>query len=415
MRVLIANPAYRPSTGAITERVSELAEYLAAAGHKVHVLCWKGETPALANQTIEGVEISRIGGARPGFLGGLVLAWRLMLAAMSRRFDADVVITVAPPMPLAWFGRLHALRRGGRSAHVAWVLDLETQRTTDEKHQWASRARKVARELLFAPIRDASLVLSIGRCMRETLAASGVAPDRIRVIPLWSNRRLIEPIKREASRFAVDPELRDKFIAMYSGRAARWHDMQTICEAMALLRDDADVAFVLAATDVGASNVEQYAAAHRLPNLYRRSSVGLQDLGAFLGGADVHLVTLKNEMLGTCVPSKTYGAFAAGRPVIFVGPQNCEAALNVTEQAAGRVVRVGDAAALASQIREWKTRGQSYAEACENALRAFNASHCVEVGCGAMAALMLECVERHAAAPRRVSAEKAQASKRPVF
>lgn len=401
MRVLIANPAYRPSTGAITERVSELAEYLAAAGHKVHVLCWKGETPALANQTIEGVEISRIGGARPGFLGGLVLAWRLMLAAMSRRFDADVVITVAPPMPLAWFGYIHALVRGARCAHVAWVMDLETERTADENQTWRSRARRLGKGLLFAPLRAASLVLVIGRCMQKTVLANRVPARRIKVVPLWSNRPQIEPIKREASLFSADAELRDKFVVMYSGRAARYHEFETVCEAMRLLRDDADVAFVFAASDVGASYVEQYAAAHQLRNYYRRNNVALRDLYAFLAGGDVHLVTLKDEMLGTCVPSKTYGAFAAARPVVFVGPQDCEAARNIMEHDAGCVVRTGDAAALVRHIRDWKPRGQAYQDACKNALRAFELSHSVDVGCRQMLALALEAAQRRAAGASR--------------
>src|SRR5690606_25618685 len=42
-------------------------------------------------------------------------------------------------------------------------------------------------------------------------------------------------------------------------------------------------------------------------------------LSARLTAADIHLVALRENWTGTVVPSKFFGALAAGRPVLFAG------------------------------------------------------------------------------------------------
>ena len=45
------------------------------------------------------------------------------------------------------------------------------------------------------------------------------------------------------------------------------------------------------------------------------------ELGRSLAEGHVGLVTQIPETVGAVVPSKTYGIMAAGRPVLYVGPQ----------------------------------------------------------------------------------------------
>jgi glycosyltransferase involved in cell wall biosynthesis len=66
--------------------------------------------------------------------------------------------------------------------------------------------------------------------------------------------------------------------------------------------------------------------------------------------ADVHLVSLKPELEGLILPSKAYGVFAAGRPVIFMGAADGEIGRLLVEADCGEVVRSGDCDALVSSI-----------------------------------------------------------------
>jgi hypothetical protein len=62
-----------------------------------------------------------------------------------------------------------------------------------------------------------------------------------------------------------------------------------------------------------------------------------------LAGADVHLVSLRADMSGLSVPSKIYGIMAAGRPILFIGPGNSEAAMVVREANCGYTIEPNQA------------------------------------------------------------------------
>ena len=92
-------------------------------------------------------------------------------------------------------------------------------------------------------------------------------------------------------------------------------------------------------------------AAARLPNVSLVDRVPEADLEAFLSAADVWLIPYRKDLAGVSVPSRFYNLLAIGRPVVLVSEANAEAALTVTEDKVGWVVRPGDAAELARIIR----------------------------------------------------------------
>jgi len=47
----------------------------------------------------------------------------------------------------------------------------------------------------------------------------------------------------------------------------------------------------------------------------------MEELSSSLSAADVHAVTMGDEVAGIVHPSKVYGAFAVRRPVLFIGPR----------------------------------------------------------------------------------------------
>jgi len=76
------------------------------------------------------------------------------------------------------------------------------------------------------------------------------------------------------------------------------------------------------------------------------------DLAASLRAADVHLVSLRSGWEGLIVPSKLQAAFASGRPVIFVGPSESEAADWVVASGGGWRVDEGDVPSLLAAVGE---------------------------------------------------------------
>ncbi len=75
-----------------------------------------------------------------------------------------------------------------------------------------------------------------------------------------------------------------------------------------------------------------------------------QSLDVRLEAADIHLVSLKQDWTGTVVPSKFFGAIAAGRPVLFEGSKESSIAKWISEFGLGWVLTEESYAKVASEL-----------------------------------------------------------------
>jgi glycosyltransferase involved in cell wall biosynthesis len=92
------------------------------------------------------------------------------------------------------------------------------------------------------------------------------------------------------------------------------------------------------------------AAARELPNVSLAPYQPRERLSQLLSAGDVHLVSLAPQVAGLSEPSKLYGIMAAGRPAVFVGPHESEAACTLRREGAGVSVSPGDVDGLAAAI-----------------------------------------------------------------
>jgi colanic acid biosynthesis glycosyl transferase WcaI len=114
--------------------------------------------------------------------------------------------------------------------------------------------------------------------------------------------------------------------------------------------------FLLVGDGPRLADVEREARERRLGNVRFLPLQPAAGLGAALAAADVHLVCMREAVLGLVVPSKVYGVLAAGRPCIFLGPRECEAARLLERLGCGAVLPSTDAAGLAGCLHRWLER-----------------------------------------------------------
>jgi glycosyltransferase involved in cell wall biosynthesis len=196
--------------------------------------------------------------------------------------------------------------------------------------------------------------------MAERLKAEGIAPDKIRVIPNWSDGTLVAPIGAAKNGLRRSWDLKDCFVVGYAGNLGRAHDVATIIEAMTLLQkraiasalDDITqrIRFVFVGGGVQLAGLEQVARQGQLSNVQIHPYQPQDRLAETLGVADLHLVSLNPKLEGLIVPSKFYGIAAAGRPTIFIGAADGEIARLIDQACCGFTVAPGDARALADRI-----------------------------------------------------------------
>jgi colanic acid biosynthesis glycosyl transferase WcaI len=113
--------------------------------------------------------------------------------------------------------------------------------------------------------------------------------------------------------------------------------------------------------------VEAAARLRGIDNIRFLPSQPADKLSESLSAADAHLVTMRTNLCGLVVPSKVYGVLAAGRPCLFVGPADSEAARLIRETDSGFVVEPGQSSQLASEILDWAGNPTLHATACRKA------------------------------------------------
>ena len=353
-RVIFVNRFYWPDETATGQLLTDLAEALVEHGHAVTVIASRpGPSRHSGVTERHGVRVVHVGSSRMshGNLGSKALdfgtfffgaCWTLLRHA---RRDTIVVAMTDPPLigVGAW---LVARLRGARL--LQWVQDIYPELAVELAGQSWLRALRPLRN---AAWRGADHCVTLGTDMAARLRAAKVADDRRSVIPNWAPKGVSPAAPDTVNELRAAWELAGKFVVAYSGNLGRVHDLDALLGLADALRERTDIRFVVVGGGAQRSRIEASAAHRRLPNIAFHPPQPRARLAAALGLADVHLVTLRAGCEDLVFPSKLYGIAAIGRPVIFIGPEDCEVARAVTGGGFGFAARREDIASLAAAIR----------------------------------------------------------------
>lgn len=139
---------------------------------------------------------------------------------------------------------------------------------------------------------------------------------------------------------------------IYAGNLGLGHELETIVQAVSQLNGQVNVKVLFVGNGKAQRPLKRLTAELELDNIEFRPPVPLYDLPDVLATGDIHLVSQKLGTQGLIVPSKIYGTLAVGRPVIFVGPQECEVADIVRASGCGFVVAPGDVESTAQALSQ---------------------------------------------------------------
>ncbi len=335
VEALVARQRYRPGDDAGSP----------ADRHFHRLPTWSGSDPQ-----------SRSG--RLAFYASYALA-AAAFSSVAPAVDCNVFLT-QPPLFAAW-GR--ALERLRGQPYVQIVMDL---------YPWIATAvgaldgdgslARAAAALSTRTLQGAERVVVIGRCMAERVAALGVAPDRIVLIPNWADCDGIRPPPPGDNPLRIQLGLETKKVLLYAGNVGRVHTFDELLAVADRLRGRRDVVFVVAGSGARLPEVRLAAGRLGLDNLVLLPHQPRERLSEVLGLGDAHFVSLRTGMEGLVVPSKAYSALAAGRPLLYVGRRSGEIARMIEERDVGIVVEPGDVSGLTAAVErmlddvDWRLR-----------------------------------------------------------
>ena len=395
------NQHYAPDVASTGQHLTDLAEYLAAAGVPVEVVTGRthyagGVLDAPARETRAGVRVRRY---RTAALGRRTRLGRIVdyatfygqVAWTSWTGDAatGTVFLTTPPLlgVIGWIGKAARGRRYG-----IWSMDLHPDA---EIAAGMLRPTGVLSRALHwlndRGYRHADFVVDLGPYMHERILAKGVEPSRAHTVSVWGAAPTV------ATTAVPGPALRARLgldaatVVMYAGNAGLVHEFGPILDAMRLLRDDAGIHFLFTGGGPRRGEIEAYVRAHELKNFTYLDYVARDDLADTLAAADVHLISLRAPFAGISVPGKLYGIMGAARPALFVGPAACETADTIRGADCGVIVDPADGAAadrVVAAIRAWRADPDAARAAGARGLAAYTTRYQRGPNCAAFARVL---------------------------
>ena len=174
-------------------------------------------------------------------------------------------------------------------------------------------------------------------------------------MPPWPHDDELRRIPHAENPFRKQHELGDgaggKFVVMYSGNHSPANPLATLLDAAERLQDDPRFVFLCIGGGGGKKEVDDRVA-KGVRNIRSLPYQRLSEIKYSLPAADVHVVSIGNEVVGIVHPCKVYGAMAASRPILLVGPNPCHVSELIENHQIGWRIAHGDVDGAVRVLRE---------------------------------------------------------------
>ncbi len=367
---LILSQVYPPDPASVGQHMHDVAAELVRRGWRVKVVTSdRGyDDPTVRYERFEvrdGVEVYR----RPWSSFGKksipiralamgIFMLHCLWAGLTTRRLAAILVSTSPPM-CGFAAAVAQIFRGVPLKY--WVMDLNPDQMIElGKMRADSLAAKVLNALQRFVLSRSDHVIPLDRFMADRLlkklkpAQQARLKARMTIMPPWPHEDTLDVVPHEANPFRKTHDLNGHFVFMYSGNHGYSTPVTTLVQA-ALKMDknpeDKDILFMFIGGGVGKKDVDNAIKEYSPANLRSLPYQPFKDLKYSLSAADVHLVTVGNDVVGVVHPCKIYGAMAVSRPILLVAPDPCHASDIVRDNRAGWHISHGDVDGAVATIR----------------------------------------------------------------
>ena len=329
---LIFSQVYVPDPASVGQHMHDVAAEMVRRGYRVIVYCSERgyddpEARYPRQETRDGVEIRRIPFASFGkktiahrIAGTASFMSQVILRGLNVREVDGLLFSTSPPM-IGFMGTLQKWFRNVPTTY--WAMDLNPDQliamgkiTADSP---AARFLEGSNRMI---LRNADLVVALDRFMADRLRPRCPGLDqKLAIIPPWPHEEHLEPVPHEANPFRRQHGLEGKFVVMYSGNHSPANPLDTLLAAAERLKEDDRFRFLFVGGGIGKKAVEEFVRDRGISNALCLPYQPIETLRYSLSAADVHVVTLGDDMVGIVHPCKIYGAMTVARPVLYFGPR----------------------------------------------------------------------------------------------
>jgi len=358
---LIITQVFSPDPAAVGQYFDEAAQAIAGTGASVTVLTANRgydnpDERFASKENRDGIRIRRLPLSSFGkasipvrIFAQLSFLVQCILRGLFTPKLTDLLVSTSPPMA-AITAVIIGLFRPKLKVHY-WVMDINPDQavilgTFGPKHPLVLALDWLNRRIL----KRADSIIALDRFMAKRLLAklpsalfsqvSTLPPQvstpqlsNLTIIPPWPMDDYLETVPHAENAFREKQGWTDKFVVMHSGNHSLVHPLDTILDAAEKLKGDPRFVFAFIGGGKGKQVVdarvtqlnvercslnEESAATNSIISLPYQP---LDQIKYSLSAADLHIVSLGDDMSGIVHPCKIYGALSIGRPVLTLGPK----------------------------------------------------------------------------------------------
>lgn len=365
---------------------AQLAENLASNGHNVSVICgWTQEyhngDSVPESEVYKGINIYRLKYGNfnnKNKIGRMINFFSFFISAsmkLSEIIKYRVVLVYSNPPILPLIGYWAQKIGGIKLVFVGFDLYPDNAIAINAiKHNGViCKLMKYINKRIYL---NADKVVAISDDMKSYMLKANKQLDEKRTvaIPNWYTGDVEQSSIIENNEFK---NLRESYelIVLYTGNMGEAQELDTIIESiieMSAKNKFSNTLFVFTGHGSRRIEVEGRLKERGVKNVRIYGFLKGQDYKDVLNIADVCLVSLKKGIEGLGVPSKTYGYFAYGKPVISIMSDETELAKNITSNNAGFNVIQNDIEGFITAIESFLANPNLIKELGENSFRIHN-------------------------------------------
>jgi len=351
--LLFINRYFYPDQSATSQLLTELAEDLQAEGRSVTVIAgrtlyYKENRKLPAYEVHKGIRIVRVGFIRfnrarmLGRLADYLSFWTSAFWQTIRMSNFSCIVALSDPPLLCLLAAMVNWFRPIKT--ICWLQDVFPEIAVKAGVLRVGVVTRILRKLATWSLKKMDHIVVIGNCMKRELCRRGLSSSNVVAISNWADGHYIRPMPRIDNPFLTRHGLQDKFVAMYSGNHGTVHDHETFINLIRETKSCPNFCFCFIGDGAWRARLVELSRTEAWSHVMFLPYQNREMLRSSLTAADIQLVSLRNGMEELSIPSKIYGALAAGKPVLYIGPPESEPAIIIREAQCGYSVVPGDTA-----------------------------------------------------------------------
>ena len=162
------------------------------------------------------------------------------------------------------------------------------------------------------------------------------------VLPPWPHDNHLAGFSERSNRFREKNNWNNRRVLMYSGNHSLVHPLDTFLSATKEFENEKKFLMAFVGGGLGKGLVEKWVINNPRTPVVTMPYQPLDNLHQSLSAADVHLVSMGDNMIGCVHPCKIYSAMAVGKPILLLGNLNNHITEILEEYDIGWSVKHGD-------------------------------------------------------------------------